>query len=85
MDGLISSGTYIPMLKAGRVAGMLAIADQAAKESEPNKYLRKVCELNFSIARDREKAIEFPKRQVAHSILQWKPWLYAGRVREDGS
>jgi hypothetical protein len=36
---LISSGTYIPMLKAGRLAGMLAIADQAAKESEPNKYL----------------------------------------------
>ena len=72
MDGLISSGTYIPMLKAGRLPGMLATADQAAKESDPNKRLRKVCELNVSIARDREKAIEFPKRQVAHSILQWE-------------
>jgi len=72
MDGLISSGTYIPMLKAGRLQGMLATADQAAKESDPNKRLRKICELNVSIARDREKAIEFPKRQVAHSILQWE-------------
>ena len=72
MDGLISSGTYIPMLKAGRLPGMLATADQAAKESEPNKRLRKVCELNVSISRDHEKAIEFPKRQVAHSILQWE-------------
>lgn len=72
MDGLISSGTYIPMLKAGRLPGMLVTADQAAKQFDPNKTLRKVCELNVSISRDRAKAIEFPKRQVAHSILQWE-------------
>jgi alkanesulfonate monooxygenase SsuD/methylene tetrahydromethanopterin reductase-like flavin-dependent oxidoreductase (luciferase family) len=72
MDGLISSGTYIPMLKAGRLPGMLATADQAAKEVDPNKRLRKICELNVSISRNRTMAIEFPKRQVAHSILQWE-------------
>ena len=72
MDGLLSSGTYIPMLKAGRLPGMLATADQAAKEADPNKRLRKICELNVSISSDRAKAIEFPKRQVAHSILQWE-------------
>lgn len=72
MDGLISSGTYIPMLRAGRLPGMLQTADQAAKDFDPNKILRKVCELNVSISRDRAKAIEFPKRQVAHSILQWE-------------
>ena len=72
MDGLISSGTYIPMLKAGRLPGMLATADKAARERDPQKRLRKVCELNVSISRDREKAIEFPKRQVSHSILQWE-------------
>jgi alkanesulfonate monooxygenase SsuD/methylene tetrahydromethanopterin reductase-like flavin-dependent oxidoreductase (luciferase family) len=72
MDGLISSGTYIPMLKAGRLPGMLQTADQAARHFDPNKTLRKVCELNVSISRDRAKAIEFPKRQVAHSILQWE-------------
>jgi alkanesulfonate monooxygenase SsuD/methylene tetrahydromethanopterin reductase-like flavin-dependent oxidoreductase (luciferase family) len=72
MDGVISSGTYIPMLKAGRLPGMLETADHAAKEFDPNKRLRKVCELNVSIARDRARALEFPKRQVAHSILQWE-------------
>jgi alkanesulfonate monooxygenase SsuD/methylene tetrahydromethanopterin reductase-like flavin-dependent oxidoreductase (luciferase family) len=72
MDGLISSGTYIPMLKAGRLPGMLATADHAAQQVIPGKRLRKVCELNVSISSDRAKAIEFPKRQVAHSILQWE-------------
>jgi alkanesulfonate monooxygenase SsuD/methylene tetrahydromethanopterin reductase-like flavin-dependent oxidoreductase (luciferase family) len=72
MDGLISSGTYIPMLKAGRLPGMLASADRSAAEADPNKRLRKVCELNVSISSDRDKAIEFPKRQVSHSILQWE-------------
>jgi alkanesulfonate monooxygenase SsuD/methylene tetrahydromethanopterin reductase-like flavin-dependent oxidoreductase (luciferase family) len=72
MDGLLSSGTYIPMLKAGRLKGMLETAEAAAREANPNKKLRKVCELNVSISRNREKAQEFPKRQVAHSILQWE-------------
>jgi alkanesulfonate monooxygenase SsuD/methylene tetrahydromethanopterin reductase-like flavin-dependent oxidoreductase (luciferase family) len=72
MDGIISSGTYIPMLKAGRLPGMLACADRSAAEADPHKRLRKVCELNVSISRDRDKAIEFPKRQVSHSILQWE-------------
>jgi alkanesulfonate monooxygenase SsuD/methylene tetrahydromethanopterin reductase-like flavin-dependent oxidoreductase (luciferase family) len=72
MDGLLSSGTYIPMLKAGRLPAMIATAENAAKESNPNKHLRKVCELNVSISSNRDKAIEFPKRQVAHSILQWE-------------
>jgi alkanesulfonate monooxygenase SsuD/methylene tetrahydromethanopterin reductase-like flavin-dependent oxidoreductase (luciferase family) len=72
MDGLISSGTYIPMLKAGRLPEMLASADRSAAEADPNKRLRKICELNVSISSDRDKAIEFPKRQVSHSILQWE-------------
>jgi alkanesulfonate monooxygenase SsuD/methylene tetrahydromethanopterin reductase-like flavin-dependent oxidoreductase (luciferase family) len=72
MDGLISSGTYIPMVKVGRQASMLAQAERAARESDPDKRLRKMCELNVSISRDRQKAIDFPKRQVAHSILQWE-------------
>ena len=72
MDGLISSGTYIPMLKAGRLEGILATADNAAKASDPQKKLRKVCELNVSISSDRAQALNFPRRQVAHSILQWE-------------
>ncbi|HEY7164205.1 MAG TPA: LLM class flavin-dependent oxidoreductase [Candidatus Binatia bacterium] len=72
MDGIISSGTYIPMLKSGRLPGMLAAADEAAREVDPRKRLRRICELNVSISSDHMRAIEFPKRQVAHSILQWE-------------
>jgi len=72
MDGLISSGTYIPMLKAGRLPRMLATAEKAARELDSAKRLRKICELNVSISRNREQAIDFPKRQVSHSILQWE-------------
>jgi alkanesulfonate monooxygenase SsuD/methylene tetrahydromethanopterin reductase-like flavin-dependent oxidoreductase (luciferase family) len=72
MDGIISSGTYIPMLKSGRLPGMLAAAEEAAREVDPRKRLRRICELNVSISSDHMRAIEFPKRQVAHSILQWE-------------
>jgi alkanesulfonate monooxygenase SsuD/methylene tetrahydromethanopterin reductase-like flavin-dependent oxidoreductase (luciferase family) len=51
---------------------MLATADAAAKAMDPGKRLRKVCELNVSISADRERALAFPRRQVAHSILQWE-------------
>jgi alkanesulfonate monooxygenase SsuD/methylene tetrahydromethanopterin reductase-like flavin-dependent oxidoreductase (luciferase family) len=60
------------MLKAGRLARMLATADDAAQKTDRKKHLRKICELNVSISSDRAQAIEFPKRQVAHSILQWE-------------
>ena len=35
MDGLISSGTYMPMLKAGRLEGMLATAESAGTSRRP--------------------------------------------------
>jgi alkanesulfonate monooxygenase SsuD/methylene tetrahydromethanopterin reductase-like flavin-dependent oxidoreductase (luciferase family) len=72
MDVLISSGTFIPMVRAGRQAKMLEVAENAARDANPSKHLRKICELNVSISRQRERALEFPKRQVAHSILQWE-------------
>ncbi len=72
MDGVISSGTFIPMLRTGRQAKMLAAAEEAASVAQPGKQLRKICELNVSISRDRGQALEFPKRQAAHSVLQWE-------------
>ena len=72
MDGLISSGTFIPMLRAGRLQEMHEAAEAGARSVDPNKTLRKMVELNVSVSRDRAAAIEFPKRQVSHSILQWE-------------
>ena len=72
MDGLISSGTFIPMLRAGRLKEMHEMAEAGARSADPKKKLRKMVELNVSVSRDRDAAIEFPKRQVSHSILQWE-------------
>lgn len=72
MDGLISSGTFIPLLRSGRLPEMLKRAEEAAREADPKKRLRRICELNVSLSRDHAQAVEFPKRQVAHSILQWE-------------
>jgi alkanesulfonate monooxygenase SsuD/methylene tetrahydromethanopterin reductase-like flavin-dependent oxidoreductase (luciferase family) len=72
MDGLISSGTFIPMVRAGRQVKMLEVAENAARDAGSSKHMRKICELNVSISRERSRALEFPKRQVAHSILQWE-------------
>ena len=72
MDGLISSGTFIPMLRTGRLKGMHATAEAGARSVDPNKTLRKMVELNVSVSRDRDAALEFPRRQVAHSIPQWE-------------
>ncbi len=72
MDGLISSGTFIPMLRAGRLKEMHELIEAGAREVDPHKKLRKMVELNVSVSRDRAAAIEFPKRQVSHSILQWE-------------
>jgi len=72
MDGLISSGTFIPMVRTGRQSGMLEVAENAAREADQTKQLRKICELNVSVSHDRARALDFPKRQVAHSILQWE-------------
>ena len=72
MDGLISSGTFIPMLRAGRLRAMHEMAEAGARSVDGAKTLRKMVELNVSVSRDRDAAMEFPKRQVAHSIPQWE-------------
>ena len=72
MDGLLSSGTFLPLARVGRLSDMHATAEAAAQATQPDKRLRKVCELNVSLSSDRAAAVEFPKRQASHSVLQWE-------------
>ena len=72
MDGLISSGTFISMVRAGRQADMLKIAEKSAQQNQPNLTLQKMCELNVSISKDRKQALEYPKKQVVQAALQWE-------------
>lgn len=72
MDGLLSSGTFLPLARVGRLSAMHATAQAAAVATDPGKRLRKVCELNVSVSGDRAAAVKFPKRQTSHSVLQWE-------------
>ncbi len=72
LDGMITSGTFLPLLRTGRLQAMVATARRAASDASPGKRLRNVCELNLSVSADRRAAVEFPKRQVSHSVLQWE-------------
>lgn len=72
MDGLISGGTFLSLLRTGRQQDLLRIAEESAQETQDGKTLRKMCEVNVSISRDRDAALGFPKSQVAQAALQWE-------------
>ncbi len=69
MDGTIIGNYYIPLVRAGRLDSLLAIARGAAKASQPAKTLFDVCELDVSISRDRQSALHFAKPYVAHILM----------------
>lgn len=72
MDGMLTSGTFLPLMRTGRLETMVRTAREAASAASPGKQLNNVCELNISLSQDARAALEFPKRQVAHSVLQWE-------------
>lgn len=72
MDGLVWSGTFIALLRAGKLEPLLEIADRAARESQPGKRLRKVAEVNLAIDRDPERARAFISGYVAHGMITLK-------------
>jgi alkanesulfonate monooxygenase SsuD/methylene tetrahydromethanopterin reductase-like flavin-dependent oxidoreductase (luciferase family) len=68
MDGVLISGHFIAFVRTGKMRGLLARAEEGARQADPNKQLRKIAELNLSISRDRRRAREFPKQYVAHNV-----------------
>jgi alkanesulfonate monooxygenase SsuD/methylene tetrahydromethanopterin reductase-like flavin-dependent oxidoreductase (luciferase family) len=69
MDGILFSGKFLAFLRIGRLSAMLQQAAAGAARAGAAKRLRFVAELNVSISRDRARARQFPRRQVAHSVL----------------
>ena len=69
MDGAIIGNYYIPLVRAGRLDSLLAIARGAANARQPAKTLFDVCELDVSISRDRQLALRFAKPYVAHILM----------------
>jgi len=69
MDGILIGGFFIPLVRSGKLRGLMENAERGKKEFDPEKKLRKVCEINISVSNDYDRAREFPKRYIAHMLL----------------
>lgn len=69
MDGILIGGYYIPLVKTNRLDAILEPSRAQATRSQPHKKTFDTCELNVSIARDRNRALQFAKPYVSHMLL----------------
>jgi alkanesulfonate monooxygenase SsuD/methylene tetrahydromethanopterin reductase-like flavin-dependent oxidoreductase (luciferase family) len=69
MDGVLIGGFFIPLVRSGKLAGLLEKTERGRKDAGRQMKLRKVCEINISISNDYEKARSFPKRYIAHMLV----------------
>ena len=69
MDGVLIGGFFIPLVRSGKLAGLLEKTERGKIAAGRQTNLRKVCEINISVSHDREKARAFPKRYIAHMLV----------------
>ena len=69
MDGVLIGGFFIPLVRSGRLGGLLEQAELGRKHADRAAHLRKVCEINISVADDSNAARNFPKRYIAHMLV----------------
>lgn len=76
MDGVLIGGYFITMLKLGRLEPALSGADEAARSVEPQKKLRRVCELNVAVSEEPGKALAEAKKYTAHHMVSLQAMGY---------
>ncbi|MEX0806289.1 MAG: LLM class flavin-dependent oxidoreductase [Candidatus Binatia bacterium] len=69
MDGILIGGFFIPLVRSGRLPGLMEKAERGRKDSGRQTKLRRVCEINISVSNDYDKARAFPKRYIAHMLV----------------
>jgi len=69
MDGVLIGGFFIPLVRSGKLAGLLEKAERGRKDAGLQAALRKVCEINISVSNDYNTARTFPKRYIAHMLV----------------
>lgn len=69
MDGILIGGFFIPLVRSGKLAGLLEQTERGRVAAGRRSALRKVCEVNISVSQDYEKARAFPKRYIAHMLV----------------
>lgn len=68
MDGILIGGYYIPLALTDRLEEILNPPRAVAAETQPRKTLFDTCELNVSISKDRDRALQFAKPYVSHML-----------------
>ena len=69
MDGVLIGGNYIPLVMTNRLDDLLEPPRAVAATSQPHNKTFDTCELNVSISRDRDRAMQFAKPYVSHMLL----------------
>jgi alkanesulfonate monooxygenase SsuD/methylene tetrahydromethanopterin reductase-like flavin-dependent oxidoreductase (luciferase family) len=69
MDGVLIGGYYIPLVLTNRLEAVLGPARAIAAETQPGKKTYDTCELNVSVSRDRDRALQFAKPYVSHMLM----------------
>lgn len=69
MDGVLIGGFFIPLVRSGKLAGLLEKTERGKIAAGRQTNLRKVCEINIAVSHDYEKARAFPKRYIAHMLV----------------
>lgn len=69
MDGVLIGGYYIPLVLTDRLDAVLDAPRTLAAEAQPGKKMFDTCELNVSLSRDRDRALQFAKPYVSHMLM----------------
>jgi len=78
MDGIIVGGTFQAIVRAGRMSGLLQIAEHAAAAAGRAEPLSKVAEIKLSMANDARAARDFTRHSVARRIVGLREEGYGG-------
>lgn len=72
MDGALIGGNYIPQVLTDRLDAVMEPFRAVAARAQPDNRMYDTCELNVSISRDRDRALQFAKPYVSHMLLTLK-------------
>jgi len=69
MDGALIGNHYIPLARSGRLDALLQIERESAKANQPGKNLFDIGELDISVSRDQQRAMQFARPYAARIIM----------------
>ncbi len=69
MDGALIGNHYIPLVRSGRLNALLQIERESAQSAQPGKIMFDIAELDISVSRNRQHAMQFARPYAARIIM----------------